>query len=150
MPRRTSSYKSARGFSLYFDTNDNLPEFYKEYPQLTVETIKKTAQDAMTQTWSMTPQKTGQLRNNTDVIAYGKGALGGTVYARWLAQDPRSGYHYAIVQEVGGTKDYIFVDYTTAGTGPGFIKKTWEIISQNAMNDLQTATNQLIHKVSVR
>ena len=75
MPRRTSSYKAARGFSLYFDTKDNLPEFYKEYPQLTVDTIKKTAQDAMDQTWSITPQKTGQLRNNTDVIAYSKGSF---------------------------------------------------------------------------
>lgn len=149
MPRRTSSYKAARGFSLYFDTKDNLPEFYKEYPQLTIDTIKKTAQDAMDQTWSVTPQKTGQLRNNTDVIAYSKGSLGGTVFARWLAQDPRTGYHYAIVQEEGGTKDYIFVDYTTVGTGPGFIKKTWDIISQRALPDLQTSTQQLIHKVSV-
>lgn len=149
MPRRTSSYKAARGFSLYFDTKDNLPDFYQEYPQLTIDTIKKTAQDAMDQTWSVTPQKTGQLRNNTDVIAYSKGSLGGTVFARWLAQDPRTGYHYAIVQEEGGTKDYIFVDYTTVGTGPWFIKKTWDIISQRALPDLQTSTQQLIHKVSV-
>lgn len=149
MPRRTSSYKTSRGFSLYFDTKSNLPTFYNEYPQLTTETIKKTAQNAMDQTWSMTPQKTGQLRNNTDVIAYGKGALGGTVFARWLAQDPRTGYHYAIVQEVGGTKDYLFVDYTTPGTGPGFIKATWDIIKATALPDLQTSTQQLIHKVAI-
>lgn len=149
MPRRRSKYLSGRGFSLYMDINDGLSDFYTKYPEVSIETIKKTTEDAMDQTWSITPMKTGQLRENTRVIAFQKGQLGGTVYAQWLAQNPKDGFHYAITQEQGGHGEYIYVDYTTPGTHEGFIKETWDIIKKNALEDLQDATNKLIHEVSV-
>lgn len=149
MPRRRSGYLSGRGFSLYYSVNDGLADFYQKYPTLTVETLKKTTQQAMDETWSITPMKTGQLREETKVIAYQKGSLGGTVYGQWLAMNPKDGFHYAITQEAGRAGDFLYVDYTTPGTGPGFIKATWDIIKENAMEDLQNATNNLIHEVSV-
>lgn len=163
MPSRQSSSKAGRGISVYYSVKNNLPQFYNQYPELSVNTIKTTAQNALDETTAITPMKSGALRRERRVIAYRNGNNGGTIYAQWLAKDNTygktsylvsGGFPYAVVQEKGyissGPTMSGFQFYTTPGTGPGFMEETWRIIGRNAPTDLKNATQKLATEISVK
>ena len=149
MPRRKSEYLSGRGFSMYIDLKDSLPDIYEALPQASVDALKTVAESARAAHESETPMKTGRLRNDTQVVGYVNGSLGGTVYVRWLAQNPKDNYRYAYAQEQGQVGDRYYVSYTTPGTGPGFMKATWQTIKETMSSGVADAVEGLIKKNEV-
>lgn len=148
MPRRRSEYLSGRGFSMFVDLKDAIPDIYEELPRASVDAVKKVAEQARVENEGLTPMKTGRLRNNTDIVGYVNGSLGGTVYVRWLATNPKDGYRYAYPQEMGRgegkASDRYYVNYTTPGTGPGFMKATHDTIKQNIVGATADGIQELI------
>ena len=141
---KNHSYQSGSGISIRYNVEDALPDFYNAYPEITLETLRQTAQNALEATTNMTPMKTGELRNNRQVTVYQNGRLGGSIYVGWWATNDR-GQHYAQYQEAGVG----YTHYTTPGTGPGFMEATYNIIGENAMKDVTEATQNLFREVSV-
>lgn len=144
MPKRKSVYLSGRGFSTYIDLKDSLPDISEALPDTAIQALKDVAEKARAEHEGETPMKTGKLRDKTRIVGYKNGSLGGTVYIQWLATDQRTGFHYGIVQEQGRAGDNYFVDYTTPGTGPGFMKATWETVKANLADGMADTINELI------
>lgn len=147
---KTTEYYSNSGLSIKYSMKNNFPDFYTQYPNQVVETLREVAEDAKDFAEPLTPMKTGRLRESATVVVYRNGLLGGTVYLQWRATNPRNGFHYGIVQEAGGTMDppATYENYTTPGTGPGFMASAWGYIEQTAPEYVAQATNDLIHEVS--
>lgn len=149
MPSRRNSYQGGRGTSIYVDLKDHIPDFYQQYPEVSVTALKATAEAAKDAVEPTVPMKTGAMRENTRVVGYKRGNLGGTVYVQWNARNPKNGYPYPRLQEQGGTREWIYVDYTTPGTSEGFMKRTWDLIVEKAPSDLAQATRNLAQEISV-
>ena len=136
MPSRRNSYQGGRGTSIYVDLKDHIPDFYQQYPEVSVTALKATAEQAKDAVEPTVPMKTGAMRENTRVVGYQRGTLGGTVYVQWNARNPKNGYPYPRLQEQGGTSE-------------GFMKRTWDLIVKQAPSDLAQATRNLAQEISV-
>lgn len=150
-----SDYYSRSGFSVKYDLKDNFPEFCNRYPDAIVDVMKEASRKAVDFVYPMTPydpkgtSSNLHLRDSTFIQAYKNGRLGGTCFIQWRATNPKSGYHYGLPQEWGGTKAHAYQNYSTPGTGSGFMSKAWTFIEQTMPAYVSQATNNLMKEVSV-
>lgn len=158
MARKLGNIYSRSLISVKYRLNDNLPLFVNQYPDVVTSALKDAAKDAVDTTKDMVPYKPNDpnssvhLRDSAKIQVYQNGRLGGTCFIQWQATNPRSGFHYGIVQEAGGTLNppTTYRNYTTPGTGPGFMTQTWNVIQQLAPVYLSQASSDLIGRISVK
>lgn len=77
--------------------------------------VVNAAGDAMRETTSMTPFKKGELRTKRRIVPNAEGAL-----AQWFAR--HAGAQNAGKRTTKSGKVVIFKNYTTGGTGKGFVQ----------------------------
>ena len=148
-------YYSSSFISVSYSIQDNFPFFWAALPERAVEVLQQAAKLATDQVYGMTPydpndtRSTQHLRDSTFYQVYRNGEAGGTLYLQWRAQNPYNGYHYGINQEFGNrlSPPATYRNYTTPGTGPGFMEKAWSVVEQltpalmnQMLNDLAVET----------
>jgi len=90
---------------------DNLPKFATSAYRVLDDALKEGARDILIDSKNKAPFRKGQLRSDTDITRPGN-------------LHYRISYHkeYARYQEFGGDGRRTIRNYTTAGTGKGFLK----------------------------
>lgn len=105
---------------------DHFPRFSSNVARVLDEGLGEMASDILITARVVTPFDKGQLRADSDV--HKMGAL------NWRVR-----YHkeYALVQEQGHAGGRQFRNYTTAGTGAGYLKKSGDKINKKAISLLK-------------
>lgn len=150
-------YYSRSFISIRYSLKDNFPEFWNALPERAREVLKTAAEQAADQVYGKTPydpndrRTTQHLRDSTFYQVYSNGPRGGTLYLQWRAQNPYSGYHYGTNQEFGGQLNppVTYKNYTTPGTGPGFMEEAWSIIEQLVPTLMHQELNNLTQEMAV-
>ena len=122
---------SRSGISVSMSILDEIPGWTGTLAETTVSAVRDAAETALDYiNETITPKKTGNLRDSAKVGFY-KGLTSGTIYVTWGARSS-SGYQYAGAQEWGGTLNppVQYKNYTTPGTGPGFMAQTFAVWQQ--------------------
>lgn len=149
-------YYSSSHISIRYDVKNNFPEVWAKLPERAIEALIKAANQGLDLAYPSTPydpigyRSSIPLRDSTFIQVYANGPHGGTLYVQWRATNPYTGYHYGINQELGFDSIHgTYKNYTTPGTGPGFMEKTWSVIEQTVPLYLANETQSLIQENSV-
>lgn len=140
-----SNIYSSSLISISYSVADNFPTVWKMMPDRAADALEKAAKMGIDAAFPVTPYKdndtrtTQHLRDSTFTQVYRNGARGGTLYLQWRAQNPTNGFHYGTVQEFTQ-----FENYSTPGTGPGFMEKAWSTIEQVVPELLEQEIQNLI------
>jgi len=153
---KTDHYSSSH-ISVSFDIKNNFPFLWAALPETAVQAATLAATQALDQVHGRTPylpddpRSNVHLRDSTFIQTYRNGPHGGTIYVQWRAKNSETGYHYGINQEFGDniTQGSTYKNYTTPGTGPGFMEQTWSIIEQLLPYYVETGVNNLIEENQV-
>ena len=148
----TSSFISVR-----YSIKDNFPFFWAALPDRARVVLEKAAKQATDHVYGQTPydpndkRTTQHLRDSTFYQVYSNGERGGTLYLQWRAQNPYNGWHYGINQEFGGSLNppVTYRNYTTPGTGPGFMEEAWSVVEQMVPTLMNQEIDNLIQESSI-
>ena len=152
-----TDHYSSSFISISYDIKNNFPELWNSLPDACVDAMKLSATQALDQAYNVTPylpddpRTSEHLRDSTFIQVYRNGSHGGTVYVQWRARNPETGYHYGINQEFGDnmTQGVTYSNYSTPGTGPGFMELTWSVIEQTVPYYLEQDIQNAIEESSV-
>lgn len=128
----TNYGRSGNSVTCKLDIKRNeIPNILKQLGNSTLDGLKVCAQDALDFVEPMTPKDTGRLRDQTRIQVHGSGNDNafGSVSISWMAQsDSANRYRYGIAQEHNQ-----YQNYTTPGTGPGFMAAAGNYMNQTAL-----------------
>lgn len=163
MARSTDAYNGLDHYtssliSVSYKLQDNFPFFWAALPEQAVAVLEKAAKAATDHVYELTPydpndrRSTQHLRDSTFYQIYRNGEAGGTLYLQWRATNPFNGYHYGISQEFGGTLNppVTYQNYTTPGTGPGFMETAWSVVEQLVPELINQMLNDLVSETAVK
>lgn len=102
--------------------DDRLPMFSNKAKNYLNDALKEGAKDILVKSTAKAPYKDGGLRGNKDAMQTGR--------MQWTVTYWNE---YARYQEFGGDGRRVVRNYTTAGTGKGYLKKSGDEVA-NAMS----------------
>lgn len=145
-----SAIFSGSGYSIKYDMafDDHLPTITHNLAGKTIDALKQAADEAIQEVANITPYDPNSnhpgphLKDSAYSAAYRLGPQAGTVRITWTAKSNTSqkwpDFHYGIAQNQGGADGVRYQNYSTPGTGPGFMDKAWSYIYTNVQRILVT------------